>query len=89
MIKIPKKLFVPERIENRDIIKEHGLFGWLHLYYSPDEAKQVVSPPCDVYIIRTGKLKKRLFEEVRDPLPALKYNGDIAKISIETFTTYR
>lgn len=87
---MPKKLYVGERIESRELIRQEGFYPRVDLFDSLDAALKFVPKPLDVYEIRVGRLIRKKFDLNDHPFGTMySYNEWIDPGAILNMVTYR
>lgn len=88
--RMPKKLFVVERIDNREMVRKEGFHARVDMFESPEAALKIYPKPCDVYEIWPHRLIRKQFDVVDHPFgPMYSYNGWVAPEYIENRATHR
>lgn len=87
---MPKKLYVGERIEAREIIKKEGFYPRVDLFSTPEEVMKFLPGNCDIYEIRLGRLIRKKFDVIAHPFGTMySYNEWIPPEAIVNWTTHR
>jgi hypothetical protein len=87
---MPKKLFLGERIESRELVRSAGFYPRVDLFDSLESVLKFMPKPLDVYEIRLGRLIRRKFDVIHHPFGTMySYNEHIAPGSVVNRTTHR
>lgn len=88
--RMPKTLYVGERIESRAIKRQDGFHARVDLYETPEVALKFITQPCDVYEIHPHDLIRKHFDVIDHPYGTIySYNDWISPDFIENRVTYR
>lgn len=88
--RMPKRLFLPERIESREVIRKEGFHGRVDLFETPEAALRFMPAPCDIYEIYPDELIRKHFEVSDHPYGTMyAYSDWVAPEYIENRVTHR
>lgn len=87
---MPKKLYVGERIEAREVVQTEGFYPRVDLFEHPEQVLKFLPGNCDIYEIRLGKLNRKKFDVIEHPFGAMySYNDWISPEAIVNRVTHR
>lgn len=87
---MPKKLYVGQRIETRELIKENGFDPRVDLFEKPEHVLKFMPDTCDIYEIRPSKLIRKKFDVLDHPFGTMySYHEHIPPEFIVNRVTHR
>lgn len=87
---MPKRLYVGERIESRELVREEGLHSRVDLFDNPESVLKFIPAPCDIYEISAGSLIRKKFDVIEHPFGTMySYNAYIKPELISYRVTHR
>jgi hypothetical protein len=88
--RMPKKLYLAERIESRERVISDGLYARVDMFETPEAVLQFYPKPCDVYEIHPQRLIRKHFDVTEHPFGTMySYNDWVAPEYIKNRATHR
>lgn len=88
--RMPKKLFVAERIESREHIRDDGFHARVDMFESPEAALKHYPKPRDIYEIYPHRLIRKHFDVNEHPFGTMySYNNWVSPEYIQNRVTHR